>query len=112
MLFRSADRMNAPTLFDSVRLTDPQTSRDAAASMAPHLSGQRARVLALVREHGDITAAEIARTTGHTIQQSVAARRLTDLAQMGLIEPTGVTRPGNTGRMCTVWTIATTGGNQ
>ena len=37
--------MNAPTLFDSVRLTDPQTSRDAAASMAPHLSGQRARVL-------------------------------------------------------------------
>lgn len=47
--------MNAPTLFDSVRLTDPQTSRDAAASMAPHLSGQRARVLALVREHGDIT---------------------------------------------------------
>lgn len=105
--------MTAPTLFDvephgAARRSDPQTSRDAAASMTgAHLSRQQGQILELVREWGDITAAEIARATGHTIQQSVAARRLTDLRDLGLIEDTGVTRPGNTGRMCTVWAPTT-----
>lgn len=40
---------------------------------------------------------------GVGIQQSVAARRCTDLRRRGLIADTGVTRPGVSGRMLTVW---------
>lgn len=45
----------------------------------------------------------------HVPQQSVVARRLTDLARAGLVEDTLTSRPGTSGRLLTVWTITDEG---
>ncbi len=82
------------------RRTDPRTSKAAAASMSEHVLGkQRSEVLAVVnaypKSHG-ATAFEVASCTGY--QQSVCARRLTDLCELGLVLDSGKTRAGSSNR--------------
>jgi hypothetical protein len=86
-----------------VRATDPLTSQAAAASMRGRpLSKQRAQVLSFIRaSNTGATAFEISVVL--EMQQSVVARRCTDLHELGLIVDSGRTRPGSTGRQLTVW---------
>lgn len=101
------------TLFDdppvlghpTARATDPATSAAAAASMVDHVSGQCRQVLEAVA-WSPATAYDVVvhlQSRRRSIQQSVAARRLTDLARAGFVADTGDTRPGSTGRPLTVW---------
>lgn len=97
------------------RVTDPPTSHAAAESMqGPPLSDQQALVLRTLVEcdrtggyqHDGATAHEIVMRlayTGHAPQQSVVARRLTDLRDAGLIVDSGRTRPGASNRQLIVW---------
>lgn len=92
-----------PHLPARARRDDPPTSHAAARSMKPDvLSKQRTAVLNVVKAypHG-ATAYDVHGSLG--IQQSVAARRLTDLHELGLIFDTGRTRPGSTNRELIVW---------
>lgn len=110
--------VTAPTLFDGplpdpVRPDDPDTSHAAAASIADGLSAQRRAVFDAVRtveRHNPhrvgATAYEVQAVlayTGHAPQQSVIARRLTDLRDLGLVVDSGVRRPGSSGRQLICW---------
>ncbi|MEB3198434.1 MAG: hypothetical protein VKP62_14635, partial [Candidatus Sericytochromatia bacterium] len=78
------------------RASDPVTSHQAAERAAPAASGQRACVLAVLRQYGDLTYREIdQRLNWHTGAQ----RRLPELERLGLARPTGDERDG-----CRVWT--------
>lgn len=111
--------ITAPTLFDAplpdpVRPGDPDTSHDAAASITDGLSAQRRSVFDAVcdverhnRHRVGATAYEVQAVlayTGHAPQQSVIARRLTDLRDLGLVADSGVRRPGSSGRQLICWT--------
>lgn len=111
--------ITAPTLFDAplpdpVRPGDPDTSHAAAASIADGLSAQRRSVYDALRDverhnphRAGGTAYEIQLRlayTGHAPQQSVIARRLTDLRDLGFVVDTGQRRPGSSGRQLICWT--------
>lgn len=108
------------SLFDAiehVRATDPDTSRDAALSIRECVGDQCRLVLTSLleaerRSGRGATAHEIVMRlayTGRAPQQSVVARRLTDLRNAGLIEDTGERRPGGSGRNLIVWASTTEG---
>lgn len=115
-----------PSLFDSqprkrVRRTDPDTSKAAAGSLDPlQLSEQRRKVLwaIAVMEHyghsgkpGATTAEIVMRLsyTGHAPQQSVVARRCTDLRDAGYIVDSGERRPGTSNTPLIVWVLTEAG---
>lgn len=88
----------------SVRFTDPDTSHEAAAMIAPVLRPEQARVFGLLRSA--LTAYEIAtnlRWQGFPRDQSCVAKRLSELRDLGLVYDTGQRRPGRTGRPLIVW---------
>lgn len=97
-----------------VRDTDPDTSQAAADSMTgAALTAQASTVLAtladLDRRRGvGATAYELHVELDGRYQQSVIARRLTDLRDAGLVVDTGRRRPGSSNRQLIVWT--STGG--
>lgn len=108
----------APTLFDAplpdpVRPGDPDTSHAAAASIADGLSAQRRSVFDAVAavertnpHRVGATAYEVQALlaySGHAPQQSVIARRLSDLRDLGLVVDSGVRRPGSSGRQLICW---------
>jgi predicted ArsR family transcriptional regulator len=97
--------VNAPTLFDHVRATDPPTSVAAAASLdAATLGRQKARVLDAVRTFGGrATREQVAQLLGH--DRSCISRRITDLVRDGLLEDSGDTARGGSGRAQTVWML-------
>jgi hypothetical protein len=66
------------------RSDGPETSRAAARQVAPKLSGLRARVLDLVREHPGCTATELAHHAGDGDPRRVN-RRLPELVRDGLL---------------------------
>jgi hypothetical protein len=97
------------------RSTDPGTSHAAARSMRDAVTGQRRLVLRAVAWAGrdgatawDIVS-DLTRRGIRPPDQSVAARRLTDLHQAGLIEDTGTTRSGRSNRQLIVWRLTHTG---
>jgi len=102
----SSARAGAP-LPARARRTDPLTSHAAARSMKPDaLSKQRTAVLNVVRAlygtpYDGATAWDCARSIG--AQQSVMARRLLDLEELGYVRRTTRTRPGSSGRALIVW---------
>lgn len=104
--------MSELTLFElgHSRPTDPQTSRDAAASIAPVVNVECARVYDAVRDlGGSATAYEVTvrlRMAGIDRQQNCVVRRLRDLANNGLLRDTGRTRPGATNRQLIVWEVS------
>ena len=112
------DAFDAP-LPDSVRPSDPDTSHAAAASIAPVLSAQRRDVLAAAAAVADAnphrtgaTAAEIVMRlayTGRAPQQSVVARRLSDLRDLGLVVDSGARRPGTSARALIAWQVTDAG---
>jgi predicted ArsR family transcriptional regulator len=105
--------MDAPTLFDElgphVRRSDPATSVAALDSLRRHLPAQRMAVLTVVANSDcGATAWDVVDRLDR-IQRNVASRRLTDLAQAGLVVDTGTTRIGRTGRPEIVWRVTEAG---
>jgi predicted transcriptional regulator len=93
--------------FDPVahrRRNHRKTSHDAAVSMLLTASGMMARILIALRSAGPATRTEISRMTGFSDYQT--SKRVSDLANKGLIRDTGKTRAGPSGREQTVWEAA------
>ena len=83
------------------RNTDPETSRDAADSMVQAAEGQRNAILAELRKSGPLTADEIDvhLFSGH----HTSARRLPELAELGLVHRSTDKRPTRAGRAAFIW---------
>ncbi len=77
------------------RSFDPTTSFDAAKALGS--AGTRRRRLLETFVTGDRTAEEAAARAGYTPADG-AWKRVSDLKNLGLIAPTGSTRPGTSGR--------------
>lgn len=96
-----------------VRTDDPPTSHAAAKSIVPGLGKQRAQVLTLIEQvdgiysDGGATAYEVAARS--EFQQSVVARRCTDLRDLGFVSDSGRTRPGSSGRHLIIWYLTDSG---
>jgi DNA-binding MarR family transcriptional regulator len=100
--------LDAPITRGTARKRDRQTAVDAALSMSTgHLTNQQMLVLRRLSWRLDGTAYEIASELG--MQQSVVARRFTDLGQMGMAERNGIKREGSTGRFCDCWQVTRDG---
>lgn len=101
------------------RRSDPKAAKAAAESMSgPVLSGQRHRVLWALDDcirHGLPGASahdvmmRLAYEPGGAPQQSVIAKRCSELRDAGLIVDTGETRRGSSHRELTVWTLTDEG---
>lgn len=83
------------------RKTDPATSHDAARRAAEFAGSQRARILALLRSRGPMTPEQIGAELG--LEPYAIRKRLPELQEMGLAEPTGEIRPTSSGRWQRVW---------
>jgi predicted ArsR family transcriptional regulator len=86
------------------RREDPRTSRAAADSMKEGAGALCTRLLEAFRTYGAMTRSEVARRVGLSDYQ--VSKRLSDLQHANLLQDTGTTRPGPTGRQQTVWTAA------
>lgn len=87
------------------RRTDPHTSHEAAQRVTFAAAHYRAikGAFGQAEHYGDGTATiyQIAAASGLTHVQ--VARRLPEMQSAGLVEPTGTTAPGPTGRQCRLW---------
>ncbi len=89
------------------RTTDPQTSHEAAASMADAAGRQRAMVLLVLRDHGPQTADAVdAILEGEGWKRTTAGRRLPELMEIGQVERTDEKRLTRSKRRAHVWTLA------
>jgi hypothetical protein len=80
------------------RLTDPETSHAAAKALGGGAETMRRTLLSVFAGGGSgLTAEEAAGATG--IDPWQASKRVSDLLAAKLIEPTGRTRRGTSGRM-------------
>ena len=85
-----------------------ETRRESYENMKPSLRARQKAVLRILREHGDLSAQEIAailQTEGitPTDERNFSAPRLTELCEMGLVTAIGKKVCGKTGRTVTVW---------
>jgi DNA-binding MarR family transcriptional regulator len=72
------------------RQTDPETSRDAAAKVAPHLTALQARVLAAFKAHGPMTAKQAeALAEFEDLGFSTVRKRISELARAGALVECG-----------------------
>lgn len=87
------------------RRTDPDTSKQAAASV--RLSDLESKVLAVLRARGDAGATldEIVEATG--LDKVTASPRLRPLVRKGFAVQTSERRTGASGRPQTIWKAAT-----
>lgn len=81
---------------------DPQTSKDAADSVANRVHLLRNRCLAQLRA-GPATADEVATALGESVLS--IRPRCTELLQLGKIVDSGIRRPNASGRSAKVWDI-------
>jgi DNA-binding IclR family transcriptional regulator len=85
------------------RRTDPQTSHEAAASMRRAATAQAATVLGALkrlRKAGAEQISELCNLPAYTVR-----KRLPELFEAGLAEPTGNTRKTLSGRSERVWRV-------
>jgi len=88
---------------EHARGTDPGTSKAAAAAVAATAPTLMERILAILTVCGPLTHYEAARRL--QLPADKVHKRFSDLKNKGLIEPTGLTRPGLSGRAQTVWAV-------
>jgi predicted transcriptional regulator len=89
------------------RHSDPATSKEAAASVIVHLPALEGSVLHCIRG-----SAKIGMTIDELVEELkldkvTLSPRLRPLVRKGLIQESGFTRPGRSGREQTVWTAVT-----
>ncbi len=93
--------MNAPYQSHS------ETSHEAAISMNPHLNRLESLVLLVLRglpsQQGSDE--QIANEMPHDVKESTTRARRIRLTQLGLIEDSGTTVKGSSGRPMTVWRL-------
>jgi predicted ArsR family transcriptional regulator len=89
---------------EHARSGDPETSKDAARSMETVAPTICDRIIASMRERGPGTFTTIAARMG--LPPAQVWKRLSDLKKAGLIESTGMTLMGPSGRRQTVWVAA------
>lgn len=106
-LFPWGRRQDIPTVEGSLaRVTDPQTSHDAATRA--DVEGSQFYVLRLLHEYGaspDFHLANYARAAGSRWSESRLRTARKELVERGLIEDTGVTLPTPSGRQAAVWRL-------
>lgn len=110
-LFEIVDGQLQPLVFDepTARATDPVTSHQAAAAVAPRAGTTRARALVALAAagHRGLTDFELAARTGLG-QTSVGVRRK-ELRDAGLVTATDERRPSPSGTPALVWRITDRG---
>lgn len=106
---REREARRAAGIGPRTRRSDPQTSRDAAASLTPEALGrEQGRVLRAISMHaGEAIRDQVAMYL--SADRSCVSRRITDLRDLGLVEDSGRTRPGPSGRQQTVWCLTDAG---
>ncbi len=83
------------------RVDDPGTSHTGAQSVKRRAQYIAARVLRSLKVHGPANFSALADRLH--LEPSQVWRRLSDLKNQGLIEPTNETAPGLSGRPQTIW---------
>lgn len=78
------------------RASDPATSRAGAKDVAVRSGSQRHKLLAAYADGAELTADEAMRRAGVS-DRSCYWKRVSELVDGGLLEDTGVTRPGEQG---------------
>lgn len=87
------------TLFDNVRITDPDTSRDAARSLDRNADCMAVLAALCFLQHANAYELTVRLNRGERVwAQNCVARRLTDLRDNGLIRDSGDRRPGSSNR--------------
>lgn len=86
------------------RRTDPATSHAAGRSMDPHVTRLQQVVLNALGNYGPATADFVESNNGVSIG---LWKRFSELEKLGLIEPTGETRPTRSGRQGRVYRLVT-----
>jgi len=87
-----------------------ETRRESYDAVLPTVKQRQSLILSLLRERGPMTAHEVAdelHRRGHTPsdERNLAAPRLTELKDAGMVEATGKKICGKTGRSVTVWAV-------
>ncbi len=90
-------------LFGSIpraRLRDPDTSKEAAEAIKAKAGTHVFAIVSSLRHAGPATIDELAKRLPYSVE---CARRLSDAEQMGIAQPTGLSRCGLSGRRQRVW---------
>lgn len=91
------------------RRRDPETSKAAAAAAHELANEHRLLILAALRDAGrELNATEIGAIV--KLDSVQVCRRLGELEDDGLAEPTAITRPSDKGRASRCWRIVAPGG--
>ena len=95
-----------PDLFALTRSDDPDTSREAAAYIHPHLTALQYKVLDWAKLQRSFTDKEMVSSLQylHGGAESTWRTRRSELRDCGMIEPIGTTTDGK-GKRHTVWRI-------
>lgn len=88
-----------PDLFARARRSDPETSHAAAERV--NFAAAHYRAISGALAGCEATIYQIASLTGLSHVQ--VARRLPEMQEAGIAEPTGTTAAGPTGRQCRLW---------
>lgn len=91
------------------RITDPETSHQAAASVRD-MSRTQEIILNILKMRGPMTDEQIfeqwdMNISGHVSPSGLRSRRA-ELVRQGLVHNTGLTQANATGRKCTIWSAA------
>lgn len=87
-----------------------ETRRESYHAVLPSVRQRQAAVLAILEEHGEMTAQEVAdelyrRGLTPSNERNFSAPRLTELRDTGKVEAVGKKMCGKTGRTVTVWSV-------
>lgn len=88
-------------LMPGARTADPETSHEAAESMARVAHGQRLQIVQYLIANGPRTADELDEALD--LRPTSAGRRLPELQSVGLAWPLDETRPTRWGRAARLW---------
>lgn len=83
------------------RITDPETSHEAAERVKEFAAGHIATILKCLQDHGPLSPDQIA--TKCSLDKFQVCRRLPEGQRAGLFEPTGDTRLSVSGRRERIW---------
>lgn len=89
-------------LFPRARSVDPQTSKDAAKRVTEFSARMYKRIAEALKE-GEGTYEELADRMNADLGQ--LSKRLPEMQRFGIVELTGETRPGSSGRQQRVWRL-------
>lgn len=101
------DRAALPELHTLYRKDDPDTSRQAAESIEPHLTEIQAEVLRLIESEGVRGMTDEELSDAYGTPGSTARTRRAELAQAGLVAEAADRRTLRSGRQGRVWIAAT-----